>query len=268
MITLALWLTFQQSNFNPASLIQCQEGELPIILTAPHGGKLPIAGVPERSKIDTPQFATVEDIRTNLLAERTAVQIEKDTGKKVFIVIAKFARKYADANRPVEYGTECDAAAKVHQEYHKTLKSYVDKVTKNFPQALLIDIHGQGSDKAVVYRGTQNRKTVTGFPEVQITGPSSLLGKLESSGIKLVPETKDSVAKETTKFTGGYIVQTYGAKNQPKIMAIQLEWGSNYRQTSTLDETADKLAKAIESHYFAYLAHQLLQAPHHFHLAR
>jgi N-formylglutamate amidohydrolase len=117
-------------------LIQCQEGELPIILTAPHGGKLPIAGVPERSKIDTPQFATVEDFRTNQLAERTAVQIEKDTGKKVFIVIAKFARKYADANRPLEYGTECDAAAKVHQEYHKTLKSYVDKVTKNFPQAL------------------------------------------------------------------------------------------------------------------------------------
>ncbi|MCX6341774.1 MAG: hypothetical protein NTU72_05270 [Fimbriimonadales bacterium] len=182
--------------------------------------------------------------------------------------IRKFARKYADANRPVEYGTECDAAAKVHQEYHKTLKSYVDKVTKNFPQAILLDIHGQGSDKAVVYRGTQNRNTVNGFPEVQITGPNSLLGKLESSGIKLVPENKDSEEKESTKFTGGYIVQTFGAKNQPKIMAIQLEWGSNYRQTSTLDETADKLAKAIESHYFAYLAQQRLQAPHHFHLAR
>jgi len=268
MITLALWLTFQQNNFNPETLIQCQEGELPIILTAPHGGKLPIPGVPERSKIDTPQFATVEDIRTNLLAERTATRIEKHTGKKVFVVIANFARKYADANRPTEYGTECETAAKVHQEYHKTLKSYVDKVTKNFPQALLIDIHGQGSDKAVVFRGTQNRKTVNGFPEVQITGPSSLLGKLESFGIKLVPDNKDLEAKETTKFTGGYIVQTYGAKNQPKIMAIQLEWGSNYRQASTLDETADKLAMAIESHYFEYLAQHRLQVPHHFYLAR
>lgn len=230
-------------------LIETIEGDLPIVITAPHGGTQAIPGSPERSNKDLPQFVTVLDTRTDELARQTAKQVEKLLGKKPWVVIAKFARKYADANRPEKYGAESDQAKEQHKLYHEAVRHAVDSVREKFGEGILIDIHGQGADKATVFRGTQNLKTVAGLTDEVLFGPKSFLGVLESEGIKVFPAAKEVQEKENSKFDGGYTVQTYGLNQKDGIAAIQLEFGASYRATKAIPDTADKLAKALRSHY-------------------
>lgn len=235
-------------------LIETIEGDLPIVITAPHGGTQAIPGSPERSNKDLPQFVTVLDTRTDELARQTAKQIEKLFGKKPWVVIAKFARKYADANRPEKYGAESDEAREQHKLYHEAIRHAVDSVRAKFGKGILLDIHGQGAEKDTVFRGTQNLKTVTGLSDDVLFGPKSFLGALESEGVKVFPAMKDAHEKENSKFDGGYTVQTYGLNQKDGIAAIQLEFGASYRAAKAIPDTADKLAKALQSHYKEFLS--------------
>lgn len=229
-----------------SDLIEVVDGDLPIVITAPHGGVLPIPGSDERKDTTQPQFVTVLDTRTDELARATAREVETAFGKRPFVIIAKFARKYADANRPSQYGTESEAARAVHDEYHAAVRKAVDAVRKKFGKGILVDIHGQGADKETVFRGTQNLKTVAGLSDEVLFGPKSFLGMLESQGIKIFPTMKDAHEKENPKFDGGHTVQTYGLGHWDGILAIQLEFGGNYRTAKAIPETAKKLAIALK----------------------
>ncbi len=231
-----------------SDLVEVVQGDLPIVITAPHGGTLPIPGSELRKDTTLPQFVTVLDTRTDALALATAKEIEIAFGKKPFVIIAKFARTYADVNRPAKYGAESDAARLVHAEYHEAVSKAVDAVRAKFGKGILVDIHGQGADKEVVFRGTQNLKTVTGLSDEVLFGPKSFLGVLESQGIKVFPTMKDAHEKENPKFDGGYTVQTYGLGHEDGILAIQLEFGASYRTTKAIPETAKKLTVALKSH--------------------
>ncbi len=230
-----------------SDLVEVVDGDLPIVITAPHGGVLPIPGADERKDTTLPQFVTVLDTRTDDLARETAKQVEKEFGKKPFVIIAKFARKYADANRPAKYGAESEAARLVHAKYHEAVRKAVDGVKSKFGKGILLDIHGQGADKETVFRGTQNLKTVTGVSDESLFGPKSFLGMIESQGIKVFPTMKDAHEKENSKFDGGYTVQMYGLGHQDGILAIQLEFGGTYRTVKAIPETAKKLAAALKS---------------------
>lgn len=234
-------------------LVEIQQGDLPIVLTAPHGGTQAIPDSPERSHKEFPQFVTVLDTRTDELARQTAKEIEKLFGKKPWVVIAKFSRKYVDVNRPIEYGAESEPAKAQYKLYHEAVQKASDKIHEKFGSGVLLDIHGQGADKEVVFRGTQNLKTVKGISDVQLFGPNSILGSLEAQGFKIFPAIKDAHDKENPKFNGGYTVQTYGL-NQPKgLLAIQLEFGANYRTTKAIPDTASKIAKALDQYAKLFL---------------
>lgn len=258
MIALSLWVTLNnQSTAQKVAvetkLIVTQKGEIPIILSAPHGGTLEIPNAPARVKKDTPQFSTAWDTRTDALAEACAEQIFKITGKRPYFVIAKFSRKFADANRSEANGTECEAAANVHRDYHSLLKEYTKEVADKYGKGLIIDIHGQGADRTICFRGTNNRASVKGFPEEMFTGPKSFLGVLETEGVKVVPANSATEEKENPNYNGGYITQTYGAKGKTGLMAIQLEFGADYRQKENIPTTAEKFAKAVQSHWQTFL---------------
>ena len=228
-----------------SDLTEVVDGDLPIVITAPHGGTMPIPGSPERSDKSLPQFVTVLDTRTDDLARATAREVESLFGKKPFVVIAKFARTYADANRPAKYGAESDPARAVHAEYHEAVRKAVDGVRAKFGKGILVDIHGQGADKETVFRGTQNLKTVKGLSDEVLFGPKSFLGVLESQGVKIFPTIANAHDNENPKFDGGYTVQTYGLGHEDGITAIQLEFGASYRSTKAIPDTAKKLAVAL-----------------------
>src|SRR4051812_28895668 len=96
---------FAFADDKPAAnpLVMVAEGKLPIILSAPHGGANPIDGVPERKGEGIPhkpgKFVTSRDTGTEELAGMIADAIEARMHKRPYMVVAKFHRKYCDANR-------------------------------------------------------------------------------------------------------------------------------------------------------------------------
>jgi N-formylglutamate amidohydrolase len=220
---------------------------------------LVIPGVPERTgegmKKGPAGFFAGRDENTELLAPAIARAIEARLGKKPYFVIAKMHRKYVDANRPPEIAVEHPRAREVYELYRGTLAKFCDDVQKRFGRGLLLDVHGQGSARDAVFRGTQNGRTDALLAKMLgakiHAGPQSLAGLLAARGINIKP-TDD--AKETPGFTGGHIVQTYGAHEG--IGAVQLEFGMDFRMKENIPAAAEKLAGGIVDFAKLYLPGQ------------
>ncbi|HYA28645.1 MAG TPA: hypothetical protein VEI95_07470, partial [Acidobacteriota bacterium] len=60
-----------------SALLSTIKGNLPIILSAPHGGKESIAGTAQRVGSGVEHFSTGRDTRTDELAELVALELEK-----------------------------------------------------------------------------------------------------------------------------------------------------------------------------------------------
>ena len=228
-------------------LLTVWAGMLPIILSAPHGGRQAIPGVRVRRGAGVVQFATGRDNNTDELAEIIALRLEQRLNARPFLIVAHFERKYLDANRPTESAYESIEAKAYYDGYHSALRGAHDRVVREWGRGLLLDIHGQGSQLEAIYRGTGNGKTVTSlmqqFGKDAISGPKSIFSQLEIRGYKVLPSTSDSRKEE--RYTGGYIVQTYGSHQGRGIDSIQLEIGTKFRARANLERTATDLAEAI-----------------------
>jgi N-formylglutamate amidohydrolase len=247
-----------KSDAKPQALVEVQPGTLPIIIAAPHGGSTAIPGVPERMGVGVKQFATVRDSNTDKLAKAFAADLERQLKGKPWLVIAKFDRKYLDANRSADAAYEVKAAKAYYDAYHNPLIAACKAVKEKFGNGLLLDIHGQGKYPDAILRGTQNGKTVVLLRQRQgyaaVAGKNSLLGRFERIGNKVLPRSDaGEKAKEETGFTGGYTVATYGSHTGYAVDAIQLEIGSNYRAVEALPKTARDLADATVAFHDAYL---------------
>lgn len=242
----------------PEDLVFVQKGTLPVIVSAPHGGRKEVPGVPERKGLGIDQFATVRDQETDRLAELFAAELEKKLGGKPWVVVARFDRKFLDANRPPDQSYESPAAKPFYAAYHGPLVAACKAVKAKHGRGLLLDLHGQGQEQDVIFRGTRNGKTVTlladrfGWPAV--TGKNSVMGRLERAGFRVVPGCDaPRETKEEPKFAGGHTVGTYGSHTGYGIDAIQLEFGLNFRTRDTTAKTAKELADAVAAFHDTYL---------------
>jgi N-formylglutamate amidohydrolase len=244
----------------PTDLITSQEGQLPIILSAPHGGVLPVPGVPERKGECLPKgaggFVTVRDVNTDRLALALAEAIETKMGKKPYLVMAKLSRKHIDVNRPATMAYESPGARPVYESYHETLARFCKAVQRTYGRGLLLDLHGQAAARDTIFRGTKNGMTVKllveRFGEKAHNGPESLFGLVAAQGCKVFPDPREG-GKERQGFTGGHIVQTYGSHQGYGIDAMQFEFGGDYTDRVKIKSTAAKLADAIDAYAKRYL---------------
>ena len=240
----------------PETLITIRKGTLPIIVSAPHGGRTPLAGVSERRGNGVDKFVVVLDGNTAELADRLFAQIEKKMGGKPYLVIAHFERKFIDVNRPADGAYEDAKAKPFYDAYHKALAEFSKEVQKDWGRGLLMDIHGQGADTDAVFRGTASGTTVKAltdrFGKEALTGPKSVFGQLDKHGFKVIP-ANNSTDKEDPRFNGGHTVRTYGSHDGQAIDAIQLELGGKFRAKANLDDTAGKIADAVQVFAKEYL---------------
>lgn len=242
----------------PEDLVIVRKGTLPIIVSAPHGGHSEVPGVGERKGTGINQFAIVRDENTDHLAEAFAAELEKQLGGKPWVVIARFDRKFIDANRPPDQSFESEAAKPFYDAYHDPLIAACKAVKAKHGRGLLLDIHGQGVHVDAICRGTRNGKTVTlladrfGWPAV--TGKNSVMGQLELAGYRVLPKCdapRDT--KEESAFSGGHTVGNYGSHTAYGIDAIQLEFGWNFRMKDAYPKTAKTLASAVAGFHDTYL---------------
>ena len=235
--------------------VYIRAGDIPILLSAPHGGQRTIPGVPERKADGEKQFVTSRDVNTDLLTLKLVDEMERQLHGKPFVVIADFGRKHLDVNRPAEDAYEVDAAKLVYEQYHAALRQSCRTIRERWPHGLLLDIHGQVAEPDKILRGTANGDTVKLLVErhsrAAIIGPRSIFGALHEAGIPVLPklETDD----REVKFNGGHIVRTYGSHREGGLDAIQLELGTDFRKSAKLNETARALTDAVKTHCTHYL---------------
>jgi N-formylglutamate amidohydrolase len=247
----------------PTDLVLARAGTLPIILTVPHGGREAIPGAAPRDTLGKPSggrgFVTATDTNTDTLALGIAAEIKRLTGKEPYLVLAKFKRSFADPNRPPDIAVDSAAARPYYDYYHQSVRRFLDDIRSKYPAGLLVDVHGQKKDSAVVMRGTQNGRTVTRLLQRAgvgtVTGPNGIFGQLAANGLDVFPtnDVPPEGNSENRGYNGGYTVGTYGSQNADGIDAVQMEFGTKYRHGEGLDRAARATGKAIAAFYDAYL---------------
>jgi hypothetical protein len=239
-------------------LVYVERGDLPIILSAPHGGRLPVpgAGVRTGKNILIPKgvkntFTMAFDGNVDKIALTLADDIQKRTGHRPYVVIAYFSRRFVDANRGPEEGYEDDAGEKVWNEYHDAIKAARLEILHRFNRrGCIFDIHGNGVGPWVVIRGTANwtsdQHIVEEFGKDAITGPHGLLGPLGADPTyKMIPPLDRPDDPEYAKLNGGYITREYGSYQGGTFDAVQLELGPNVRKAENIPHFCDLMSDGI-----------------------
>jgi N-formylglutamate amidohydrolase len=247
----------------PEDLVLTQVGTLPIVLTAPHGGREPIPGVPPRNVEDKPRGGSKYEIgtdrETDVLVQAIAREIRQLTGEDVYLVMAKFQRKFIDANRPPNIAFDKLKAEPYYQYYHQTIRRFIDAIRSSHRAGLLIDVHGQNKLPDALVRGTRNGLAIKQLLERSgmkaVTGAEGLFGQLAGNGFTVFPgnDVPASGTSENGVYNGGFTVARYGSNTESGIDAVQFEFGSKYRHTTELESTAKRAAKSIVGFYKAYL---------------
>lgn len=249
----------------PADLVLVRQGTMSIVLTAPHGGREAIPGLDERSIEGRHRggewngYVKGGDLNTDTLTLEIAREIKALTGQEPYVIVAKFQRKFVDANRPPTMAYDSAGAMPYYDFYHEAVRRAVDDIRRRYSAGLLVDVHGQNDVPAVLMRGTQNGRTIThlmhcaGSPAV--TGIDGLFGQLEVNGFKVFPANNVPIggSSENGGLNGGYTVALYGSHTANGIDAVQMEFGADYRQKAVLDKSAKEAARAIAVFYEAYL---------------
>jgi N-formylglutamate amidohydrolase len=236
-------------------LVALESGGLPIILAAPHGGRDGVLGVPVREGKGVDRFQPKMDTNTDRLVELLTDAIEKQTGKRPFVVIARFHRRFIDANRAPEDAYESEQAKPVYDAYHQALAAARKEVIERWGSGLLLDVHGQAAAINTIFRGTRDGKTTTHLIRLHgreaLTGADSLCGQLAKQGFHVAPAVGSDGKEEF--YNGGHTVVTYGSGSGGTLDAIQLELGSHHRSAAQLPQTAEKMAAAVVLFAKSYL---------------
>ncbi|MHB1311808.1 MAG: hypothetical protein ACYC3L_07300 [Gemmatimonadaceae bacterium] len=258
--------------------VQYTIGNAPLIITAPHGGSLKPAALPDRS---CPACLTDTDTNTEDLARRVASLFFARTGTRVHLVINLLQRVKLDPNREVVEATDGHAAAvPAWMAYHTFIDSARGRITSSPGRGLLLDLHGHGhaiprlelgytisasdlrlGDAALAASGAVSRSSIARLavddiarsaPVALLRGPASLGALFVANGFPAVPSPTDPApAAPDLYFDGGYTTARHGSSTGSSVDAVQIEaFRVGARDTN---ENLDRYAAAIVTVALEYL---------------
>ncbi len=222
-----------------------QVGDLPIILSVPHGGPLRPAEIPDRS-----QAVVDNDPYVDELGKELAAEIERLTGRPVHLVVNQLHRSKLDANRTRLDGARRDPAATLAwEDYHGFLLAAEQAIIEGCGRGLLIDLHTNGREgyrvefgygltaadlqaddehlnREAYLRRSTLRALASHGPTAHadlIRGPLSLGGLMTSIGYAAEPSPQRRVPDGDPYFNGGYTVYRHGSLYGGWVDAVQVE---------------------------------------------
>jgi N-formylglutamate amidohydrolase len=211
-------------------LVDSQLGELPLLLTCPHDGRREPPGVPPRPDQPQPGCGRVRkdaDLSTRSITLGLSAAAE-DLAAQPFSVIARFRRRFIDANREEACAFVARAAKPFYDEYHRRITLGIAAIKRTFPnRGLLVDIHGaadQDDPGIHVLLGTDNRRSLGRLFELDSMilwrrgGP---VRALQSAGFGVIPA--EAGEDEHSSFDGGFTVRRHGAARAAGLDALQVE---------------------------------------------
>ena len=236
------------SYFGREGYVEYIPGELPLIVSAPHGG----SETPEEIRNRTyGTFVTDANTRETILAVRDA--LIESTGYAPHVIISHLRRTKLDPNREIQEAAQENPFAELAwEEYHEFIADARRTVTGDFGEGLYLDLHGHGHPIERLELGylltavELNRTDVQLDPlsVVQLTsirelgrvsrdripfsqllrGPTSFGGYLAAQGVRSVPSPTDPGPGSDPYFSGGYSTREHGSMADSEVISgIQLE---------------------------------------------
>lgn len=270
-------------RFGKHNYIEYRVGDLPLIITAGHGGDLTPADIPDRA-----YGVTATDANTRELAIACAEAVAARTGgRHPHLVLCHLARRKLDVNRRVEEAAQgAPAAIAAWEEFHDFVGEAIAGTTRSAGFAFLVDLHGHGHATARVELGyalgapeldlddhqlnqlpkareTTLRPLALANPSIPIAtlvrGPGSIGDLFNRAGIPAWPSPQFPSPGEADFFNGGYIVRTHsGAKDDRPVSSVQVETPRNQRSTP---EARARFAAAFADVMLAFLKHRYDYSP-------
>jgi hypothetical protein len=263
------------SYFGRANYIEYIAGNLPLIISVPHGGSLTPAEIPDRTCGET-----VTDSYTRELAESIRQEIKDLTGCSPHIIICHLKRTKLDVNREMDIATCGNEFSEIAwNEYHLFIDSAEASIERMSGKGLLIDLHGHGHaiqrlelgylltaaqlayadamlDESVIINQSSIRNlagtNVTNLKHSELLhGLYSLGTMFEAKGYSAVPGIDEPFPLSgESYFSGGYITERHGSVSSGTIDAIQIECNHDVR----FEEAArDDFAAATATVFLDYL---------------
>lgn len=239
-----------QTYFGTSDYIEYHAGDLPIIVSAPHGGYLIPPTIPDRNCTGC---VTGRDSRTQELIRDIDSAVQVLFGGHPHIIINRLARIKLDANREIVEAASGDMEAETAwAEYHAFLQAAKDSSKVNFGSALYIDLHGHGhtiqrielgyllsrsrlqdTDATLDAANRQNSSSLkhltnvlnpgTSFAEI-LRGNECMGEFLVEQGYPSTPSASDPApAPADPYFSGGYNTVRHGSRDSSVINSIQFE---------------------------------------------
>jgi hypothetical protein len=260
--------------FGRNDYVEYVPGELPIIISAPHGGALQPAEIADRTR-----GTTVQDMNTTDLARRIAAALEELTGKRPHLVLMHLHRRKLDANREIEEAAQGNAfAERAWHEYHSWIETAKQRVEREYPRGFYADIHGHGhaeqrlelgyllsaaelarSDAELAAPVYAAKSSVAALAEHSphaftsvLRGEHSFGALLEQRGYAAVPSPSAPHPEGAPYFSGGYSTARHGSRDGGIIDALQLE--ANLQGVRDTAASREVFALAFAESLLDYLA--------------
>jgi len=245
-----------QSYFGKNGFIEYFVGNLPVVISVPHGGYLKPSTIPDRV-LGT---AGHQDTYTQELAREIIDLFRKQTGRVPHVIINRLHRDKLDANREFFDAAQDDPiATEAWNEFHNFIDSAEQRVQREFGRGLYIDLHGHRHEWQVVELGyllVSNQLKLTNaeldasvqpattslgltvsdrtIPLSQLVrGPLSLGALLEQQGFATVPSPAHPDPNKEPYFSGGYNLEQHSAFSGRKVWGIQVELPTGIREDDT-----------------------------------
>ncbi|MEL6698068.1 MAG: T9SS type A sorting domain-containing protein [Bacteroidota bacterium] len=270
-----------QRYAGPHGYVEYQAGNLPILISVPHGGYLQPAVIPNRNCTGC---SYSRDSYTQELSRLLSELLEQRTGCVPHMVINLLHRRKFDANRDIGEAADGDLTVEASwYAYHQFLDSAKARMVQEFGRGLFIDMHGHAHTIQRVELGYTLSKSELQLPdsilnqEVYVEessikhlvshnlrrlthaellrGPQSLGSMLTQQGIPTVPSEDDPFPLTGEPyFSGGYNTQRHGSRGGGQIDGIQIECHQSIRFDSVArgvfaDSLSMSLIRYIQWHY-------------------
>lgn len=264
--------------FDSTGYVEYRAGNLPIIISAPHGGSLEPSSIPDRS---CSGCVLVKDAFTKPIAEGIYDEMLETTGCYPHVIINLLHRKKFDANRDIGDAADGNPSVeKAWRAYHNFIHSAKDKVTEDYGRGLFLDMHGHGHTIQRIELGYLLKRADLQLPDSALNsishleessirslvsdnietldhatllrGLKSLGSILDTKGFSSVPSLSDPYPQGSDPyFEGGYNTRRHGSvDNAGAIDAIQIELNQDIRfNDSTRLILIDSLTQSALEYY-------------------
>ena len=228
----------KSTNFN--QFVKFHQGNLPLILTVPHGGSIKYESLPDRENgimgIDSKTIKIALKLIQYLKKQNHTLE---NLNLSPSYVISLIHRSKIDFNREefIAFNQNSNLAKMIYNYYHQKIAQIIHNNLKTFNNSLLIDIHGFESDKRPkgyrdvdIVLGSNNLKSIFGYSVPKKNWGKNIRGKLvkafNRAGILVAPSHH---LRREYVLTGGYTTTKYGASNILNSQSIQIEFSDRVR---------------------------------------